>query len=45
MAALRDKHGAEVLVYDKSPAETRDSLRRAMPRFICFVARADRSRP
>ena len=39
VAALRDKHRAEVLVYDKSPAETRDALRRMMPRYIGFVAR------
>ena len=38
VSALREKHGADVLVYGKSPGETRDALRRTMPRFICFVA-------
>jgi hypothetical protein len=39
VAALRDKHAAEVLVFEKSPEETREGLRRTMPRYICFVAR------
>ncbi len=39
VAVLRDKHSAEVLVYDKSLHETRDSLRHTMPRYVCFVAR------
>lgn len=39
VTALRDKHGAEVLVYEKSPDETRNALRRTMPRYIGFVAR------
>ena len=38
VAALRDKHHGDVLVYEKSPDETRAALRKAMPRFICFVA-------
>jgi zinc protease len=37
--ALREKHHGEVLVYAKSLDETLPALRRAMPRYIGFVAR------
>jgi len=39
VAALRDKHAAELLVYEKSPGESLAALRRVMPRYIGFVAR------
>ena len=39
VAALRDKHRGDVLVYEKSLDETLPSLRKTMPRYICFVAR------
>jgi hypothetical protein len=38
VAALRDKHKAEVLVYEKSPGESLAALRHTMPRYIGFVA-------
>ena len=41
VAALREKHHGEVLAYEKSLDETRGALRRAMPRYVCFVARPD----
>jgi zinc protease len=39
VAALREKHHADVLAYAKSLDETLPALRRAMPRYIGFVAR------
>jgi hypothetical protein len=39
VSALREKHRAEVLVFEKSPGESLDALRRTMPRHIGFVAR------
>ena len=39
VAALREKHHGDVLIYAKSVDETLPALRRAMPRYIGFVAR------
>jgi len=38
VSALREKHAAEVLVFEKSPTESLAALRRSMPRYIGFVA-------
>ena len=39
VAALREKHHGDVLVYEKSLDETLPALRRTRPRYIGFVAR------
>ncbi len=37
--ALVEKHGAKVLVFERSVAESLDGLRERMPRYVCFVAK------
>src|SRR5208337_157445 len=37
--ALVAKHGAKVIVFDKSDDEALPELRRQFPRYACFVAR------
>ncbi|MBO94272.1 MAG: hypothetical protein CMI32_05160 [Opitutales bacterium] len=37
--ALEKKHGAEILLYEKSVKEALPSLRKSFPRYACFVAR------
>lgn len=37
--ALRDKHQAEVVVFDRSVVEALTPLRQQFPRYVCFVAR------
>ena len=36
--ALREKHEAKVIVYEKSVADAREKLAAALPRYACFVA-------
>jgi len=36
--ALVERHGAEILLYDKTPAESLEPLQKLFPRHVCFVA-------
>ena len=42
--ALVAKHGATVIVYDKSVDDALPELRRQFPRYACFVAKPTRGR-
>ena len=39
VSALRDKHGAAVIVYPGPVRDTRDALAKVFPKYACFVAR------
>lgn len=39
--ALVERHGADVIVWEKSPEETRLELAAKMPKYTCFVARPE----